>query len=129
MSKSLSADIKKASTWFSLITLSDESKEQLKWWQQNIRSINRKKMFCIIKCSTMIFSDASASGFAGFQVSTLNKVVHDIWSPDEMVKSSTWRELFAFFKVLRSSVDSIKNRKVKWIQIMQLCALLFRKAP
>ena len=89
MTKTLSADIKKASTWFSLITLSDESKEQLKWWQQNIRSINRKKMFCIIKCSTMIFSDASASGFAGFQVSTLNKVEHGIWSPDEMVKSST----------------------------------------
>ena len=86
-------------------------------------------MFCIIKCSTMIFSDASASGFAGFQVSTLNKIVDGIWSPDEMVKSSTWRELFAFDKVLRSSVDSIKTGRLSGIQIMQLCALLFRKAP
>ena len=114
MTKSLSVDIYKASTWFSLIILSDESKEQLNFWQQNIRSINRKKMFCINKCSKMIFSDASASGFAGFQVSTVNKVVHGIWSPDEMVKSSTWRELFAVYKVSRSLVDSIKNSKVKW---------------
>ena len=76
--------------------------------------MNRKKLFYINTCSKMIFRDANASGFAGFQVSTLNKVVHGIWSPDEMVKISTWGELFAVYKVLRSLVDTIKNSKVKW---------------
>ena len=114
MTKSLSVDICKASTCFSMIILSDESKEQLKIWQQNIRYLNCKRMFGANRCSKIIYRDASSSGYAGFQVSTINKVVHGMWSPDETVKSSTWRELSAVYRVLRSLVVTIKNSKVKW---------------
>ena len=114
MTKSLSVDICKASTWFSVIILSDESKEQFKFWQQNIKHLNCKRMFCANSWSKIIYSDASASGYAGFQDSTRNKVVHGMWSPDETVKSSTLRELSAVYRVLRSLVDTIKNSMVKW---------------
>ena len=97
-----------------MIILSDESKEQLKFWQQNIRHLNCKRMFCANRCSKIIYSDARSSGYAGFQVSTINKVVHGMWSPDETVKSSTWRELSVVYGVLRSLVGTIKNSKVKW---------------
>ena len=47
-------------------------------------------------------------------ISTINKVVHGMWSPDETVKSSTWKEISAVYRLLRSLVDTIKNSKVKW---------------
>ena len=76
MTKSLSFDICKDSTWFSVIIVFDESEEQLKSWQQNIIHLNCKRRFCANRCSKIIYSDASSSGYAGFQVSTINKVVH-----------------------------------------------------
>ena len=89
ITKSLSVDICKASTWFSVIILSEENKEQLKFWQQKIRHLNCKRMMCGNSYSKIIYSEASSSGYAGFQVSTINKVVHGMWSQDETVKSST----------------------------------------
>ena len=56
MTKSLSVDICKASTWFLMIILSDESKEQWKFWQQNIRHLNCKRMFCANRCSKKLFT-------------------------------------------------------------------------
>ena len=113
MTKSLSVDITKVNTWCSCIILSEESKEQLKFWQQNIRYLNCKKMFSVSSFSQIIYSDASATGYAGYQIYTLNKAVHGMWSPDEIVKSSTWRELSAVYRVLRSLVDSLKYSTVK----------------
>ena len=44
MTKSLSCDIKEANTWFSCMILSEESKVQLEFWQENIRHLNCKRM-------------------------------------------------------------------------------------
>ena len=101
MTMSLSVDICKASTWFSVIILSDENKEQLKFWQQNIRHLNCKRMLCANSYSKIIYSETSSSGYARFQVSTINKVVHGMWYLDETIKSSTWRELSAVYRISR----------------------------
>ena len=114
MTKSLSYDIKEANTWFSCIILSEESKVQLEFWQENIKHLNCKRMFSVHSFSKIIFSDASSTGFAGYQVAMLNGVSHGMWAPDEVLKSSTWRELSAVHRVLHSFAKSLRNSKVKW---------------
>ena len=114
MTKSLSYDIKEANTWFSCIILSEESKVQLEFWQENIKHLNCKRMFSVHSFSKIIFSDASSTGLAGYQVAILNGVSHGMWAPDEVLKSSTWRELSAVHRVLHSFAKSLRNSKVKW---------------
>ena len=114
MTKSLSYDIKDANTWFSCIILSEESEVQLEFWQENIKHLNFKRMFSVHSFSKIIFSDASSTGFAGYQVAMLNGVSHGMWAPVEVLKSSTWRELSAVHRVLHSFAKSLHNSKVKW---------------
>ena len=64
MTKSDSVDITKANTWISCITLSEESKEQLKIWHQNNRHLNCKKMVSVNSFSKIIYRDASSTGYA-----------------------------------------------------------------
>ena len=71
-------------------------------------------MFSVHSFSKIIFSDASSTGFAGYQVAMLNGVSHGMWAPDEVLKSSTWRELSAVHRVLHSFAKSLGNSKVKW---------------
>ena len=114
MTKSLSYDIKEDNTWFSCIILSKESKVQLEFWQENIKLLNCKRMFSVHSFSKIIFSDASSTGFAGYQVAMFNVVSHGMWAPDEVLKRSTWRELSAVHRVLQSFAKSLRNSKVKW---------------
>ena len=93
MTKYLSFDIAKAKSWFSFIILSENRKDQLKFWRGNLNRLNLKRIFDQENCTKIIYSDASSSGFAGNEVSTINGLVHGMWSPDEKLKISTWREL------------------------------------
>ena len=114
MTKCLNFDIAKAKSWFSVIILSENSKDQLKFSRGNLNRLNLKRIFDQENCTKIIYSDASSSGFAGYEVSTINGLVHGMWSPDEKLKSSTWRELLAVNKVLMCIAFSIKHHKVKW---------------
>ena len=61
-----------------------------------------------------MYSDTSGTGFTGYEVGTINGVSHGTWSAEEAVKSSTWRELCAVFRVLRSLVHALSNQRLKW---------------
>ena len=114
MTRYLSADILCARHWEQYIGLSDESLHQLKFWQENMRLINTKSIFEAQKCTKIVFSDASATGYAGYEVSTVNGISHGMWSQAEAEKSSTWRELVAVWRVLQSLVHILSNQRVKW---------------
>lgn len=52
--------------------------------------------------------------YAGYEVSTVNGVSHGMWSPEEATRSSTWRELCAVFRVMRSLVHVLSHNRMKW---------------
>ncbi|KAL5020241.1 hypothetical protein ScPMuIL_003133, partial [Solemya velum] len=88
-------DILAAPTWYSYVHLSDFSRQQLQFWEQNIDVLNERSFCNYLKCSKIVYSDASNSGFAGYEMATINGVAHGTWSPEESQQSSTWRELMA----------------------------------
>lgn len=47
-----------------------------------------------------IFFDASEHVFSVYVVNSTHGITHAMWSPEEMERSSTWRELVAVQRVL-----------------------------
>jgi hypothetical protein len=76
ITKYLSADVLTASHWDSHISLSPESVEQLLFWKSNVILINCRNIFQNQKVSKIVYSDVSCTGYAGYEVSTLNGVSH-----------------------------------------------------
>lgn len=114
MTRYISMDVLQARTWNSYIKLSADSIRQLVFWENTLDSLNIRQLNTTGCCSKIVYSDASGTGYAGYEVGTINGVSHGIWSVDEAVKSSTWRELCAVFRVLRSLVHVLSNQRVKW---------------
>ncbi|KAL5007181.1 hypothetical protein ScPMuIL_015987, partial [Solemya velum] len=92
---SISIDIIKAPNWNSYISLSTDSLCQIQFWNSKLHLIKSRKMFESNKYSKIVYSDASNTGYAGFEVNTVNGVSHGMWTVEESNKSSTWRELEA----------------------------------
>ena len=127
MTRALSIDILQAKYWDSYIVLSNESINQLKFWEANLKLINRKDIFESTKCSKIVFSDASSTGYGGYEVNTVNGICHGMWNENEMAKSSTWRELVAVFKVLQSISHVLANQKVRWFSDNQGVSSIVKK--
>ncbi|MES9971262.1 MAG: reverse transcriptase domain-containing protein, partial [Candidatus Thiodiazotropha sp.] len=114
MTRNLSIDILKARTWNSYIRLSNESMNQLLFWKQSLSSINSRVFTEVYITSKMIFSDASSTGYGGYEVNTKNGVVHGMWTKEERLCSSTWRELCAVQRTLKALKSILANQRVKW---------------
>jgi hypothetical protein len=108
MTRYLSLDILQSRTWDSYISLSDNSIAQIKFWLERLDSVNFRNIFQSQICSRVVYSDASALGYAGYVVNTINGVSHGQWTREESQKSSTWRELSAVFYSIKIACSCFK---------------------
>ena len=113
MTRYLSMDILKAQSWESCVIVSSEGLGQLHFWKHNLEFGIGMKFFESLKFSKVVYSDASNTGYAGYEVKTLNGVAHGMWSEEEKIMSSTATELLALFWVLQS-LSSYLAKSVKW---------------
>lgn len=127
MTRYLSIDILGAFSWDSYIALSCESVEQLKFWKSNLKDLNIKDIYESHKCSKIVYSDASSSGYGGYEVNTPNGVAHGLWSAEESLKSSTWRELTAVCRSLKSLGHFLSHHRVKWFSDNQSVTSIVHK--
>ena len=114
MTKSISIDVQKAVSWNSYIVLSKDSLSMIQFWKKNLNSLNEKAFITDFACHTIAYSDASGTGFGGYVVETPINIAHGMWSEDERLLSSTWRELMAVKRVLMSLRGRLANKHVKW---------------
>ena len=75
--------------------------------------MNFKDLFESHKCTKIIYSDASSTGYAGFKISTINGISHGLWTQEDALKSSTWRELVAVHRILLSLKHILANQRIK----------------
>ena len=52
----------------------------------------------------IVFTDASSYAGAGYTVPFSNNIIHKMWANDEIIKSSTWKELKAVEITLKKGV-------------------------
>ena len=118
MTRYISMDILKARTWNLYIKLPTERHQQLIFLENTLVSFNTRNLNSAGYCSRIVYSDASGTGFAGYAVGTINGVSNGTWFAEEAVKSSTWRELCAVFRVLLSLVYVFRTRELNGLQTM-----------
>lgn len=62
-----------------------------------------------------------------YEINTVNGISHGMWSHDESVKSSTWRELKAVYRVMCSLLQLLSNHTVKWFTDNQaVCSVVHK---
>ena len=114
MTKCLSIDILNAVSWNHSITLNEESSRQIEFWKINVDQINHKRFCNDHSCNTIVFSDASNTGYGGYIVENPLSTAHGMWSEKERTQSSTWRELVAVSRILSSLVPFLHSKRIKW---------------
>ena len=114
MTRFLSIDNLKARSWNSYIKLCDSSIDQLYFWKYNLASKYCRNVVEAYKTSKIVFSDASSIGYGSYEVNTVNGIVHDMWTKEESLRSSTWRELCAVMRTLKAIKHILANQRVKW---------------
>ncbi|XP_076099880.1 uncharacterized protein LOC143069233 [Mytilus galloprovincialis] len=114
MTKHLTIDVNTSASWYSYIKLSESSIEQLQFWKLYISEVNVKHFSVDESCHSIIYSDASDTGFGGYIVEAPQNIAHGMWVESERSNSSTWKELSAVKKVLLSLINIISGKRVKW---------------
>ncbi|XP_063416326.1 uncharacterized protein LOC134697972 [Mytilus trossulus] len=127
ISKHLSIDILSMISWSSCIVLSTESLIQIKFWRENLEHVNLKKFSSDVSCKSVVYSDASNTGYGGYVVETPFNIAHGMWSECEASKSSTWKELNAVKNILLSMINVLKDKRFKWFSDNQNVVTIVEK--
>jgi hypothetical protein len=99
--------------WDEIINMNDEAKVEIKFGLKNCQSLPQKRFFAKnLLPDKIVYTDASSFACAGFTVETYTRVVHEMWSSEEALKSSTYRELKAVLLALFSLQEVFQNRLV-----------------
>jgi hypothetical protein len=83
ITKYLSIDILDKQSWNSAIYLSKESLDQIAFWKRNLRTANLKEFTSDLSCQTIVYSDASNTGYGGYMVENPSDIAHGMWSNNE----------------------------------------------
>lgn len=93
------------STWDGPIDLNDGVLHELKFWIDNIDTLPFRTLAPIDRTPDRIaFTDASSFAGAAVTLESVNKVVHCMFSEQEIRESSTFREL----KAVQFAIESLK---------------------
>ena len=97
MTKSIFAAIESRMCWDTLLDISrfPRACNELKFWCENIRKLNRRLIFRQEPPKLITFSDASSVACGAVLLSCGNQIAHKTWNAEEKSMSSTWRELKA----------------------------------
>ncbi|XP_068738599.1 uncharacterized protein [Montipora capricornis] len=115
MTRHLFSVVNSALSWDSEVFLSEDSISEINFWANNVDSLNGRVYWGVLSLPFRVsFSDASDSACGAFVESHSELVFHQNWSPEEKVKSSTWRELKAVCLALEAFAGRLSNTRVIW---------------
>ena len=98
--RALYRDIEKAPTWDWRIRLSEESVEELLFWQKNLSGLNSpplRQSMAAVRVDIKMAGDASAAGVFLGDYTGGNTLLSLPFTEEQIKKSSTWRELFVLY--------------------------------
>ncbi|XP_071149234.1 uncharacterized protein [Mytilus edulis] len=112
--RSLYECIMQKASWDSPVSIKEKAFDEVVFWKENVEFLNGKELLDEKVCTSVVYTDASGTGFGGYIVEYEESEVIGSWKPDEQVKSSTWRELEAVYRMLMSKLNYLKGQKVLW---------------
>ena len=114
--RALYRDVDKAPTWEWNLRLTDESRDELKFWEKNLVSLNSsplRRSQVPVLMNFLLAGDASGvGGFLG-NFSANETLLSIPFTADQMEQSSTWRELFVLHKFYTSGgAEAFKGQTI-----------------
>ena len=108
-------DILSRFSWNSCIELNVQSVEELKFWRENLASLNSDHIRVQKSFSDLnVYSDASDTGYGAYVEGNDNSEVIGLWTSKESCQSSTWRELESINRSWNTIGESIQGKSVDW---------------
>ena len=115
MTWSLYTIINCRTTWNDQVVWTEEAWAEMKFWENNIESLNGKEMRYSAGAVRLVYSDASDTGYGGYTVDVGPRIAQGQWSECESQASSTWKELEAINRILQAYSKPMKGETVKWL--------------
>ena len=96
MTRSIYALLNTRTHWNQFLSITPEAQAELQFWFNQINHINGQEIWHSPSAVCVVYSDASDSGYSGFTIQDGFHIAHGVWSTEEIIQSSTWRELAGF---------------------------------
>lgn len=114
MTRFMYADVRKAllpeNCWDNRrVKISEETKEELQWWIENLEQFNGKPLIAQTY-SKQLWTDASGTGWGAV---CEERVAQGVWSQEEMELTSNQRESLAILKGLEVFTEQLRGQVVK----------------
>ena len=108
--------VQSTASWNSCIQLDESSLQELNFWQQNISSHNKQRIWRNNQIpSQIVYSDTSNSACGAIlQIDGIKKTFHRNWSESEQQQSSSWRELRAVCYAVEAFKPDLQSHTVCW---------------
>ena len=111
MTRFLYLAIEKRCSWDSILRIDryHDIKNELTFWYDNLKIVNKKRLSTYSIPKTAVYSDASNFAAGAFIVDVNDNVFLHMWNEIERTMSSTWREL----KAIALALNSYRNYRIK----------------
>ena len=96
------------------LTLIQEVLRELLFCRNNIRNINFRLLTNYSPPTVILYYYASNVACGAYSVEDMNNIFHMMWSENEKIKSSTWREMKAIEQALITFKEVYKYKNIKW---------------
>ena len=83
MTKHLSIGILEKTSWNSCIVLTDSSLNHIKFWKDNLPEVNGNQFTSDLSGQSIVYIDASNTGYGGYIVETSTNIAYCMWSKCE----------------------------------------------
>jgi hypothetical protein len=80
MTKHLSIGILEKTSWNTCIVLTDSSLNPIKFWKDSLPEVNVNQFTSDLYCQSIVYIDASNTGYGDYIVETSTNIAHDMWS-------------------------------------------------
>ena len=83
MTKHLCIGILEKTSWNSCIVLTDSRLNHIKFWKDSLPEVNGNQFTSDLSGQSIVYIDASNTGYGGYIVETSTNIAHDMWSECE----------------------------------------------
>jgi len=80
MTKHVSIGILEKTSWNSCIVLTDSSLNHIKFWKDSLPEATGNQFISDLSGQSIVYIDASNTGYGGYSVETSTNIAHDMWS-------------------------------------------------
>ena len=106
--------INSRASWNAPVLVSKEAETELLFWYKNVERVNGIPISLLKSCDTSIFTDASGIGYGAYVSEYSNLEVVGSWTESEKEYSSSWREIEALNRALRSFGPCLEGQNIRW---------------